>query len=120
MANEITLCLCGRDVRRPHCPHCGSAAVLASARKRDYVTRQDGSTAELIVSRCRVCAGVFNSDDVMLRCNAPAPQYGRPKNPNPQPPIPAARVVADRVANALAQPNALELALEKIKKNRGL
>lgn len=118
IANDITLCVCGRDTRKPHCPHCGSAQVLASARKHDYVTRDNGDTVELRVFRCRVCGDVFNDDDWQLRCVAPPPAYGRPRGLQ-QPATQAARVVADRVGSVLMQPNALELALAKIKKARG-
>jgi transposase-like protein len=70
---DLTECNCGRLASKPHCPACGSAQVLASARKRDYVTRPDGKTVELKVYRCRVCANNFN-DDNRVMCSAPPPR----------------------------------------------
>jgi hypothetical protein len=41
--------------------------------------RPDNTIATLRVYRCRKCAATFNDDDWQLRCTAPAPLYGRPR-----------------------------------------
>lgn len=74
---DVSQCLCGRNVNKAHCPHCGSAMVYGLSTRTDSVTRADGSRVTLRVWRCRMCQAIFNEDDWKLRCSAPPPRNGR-------------------------------------------
>lgn len=64
-------CHCGRDAEKIHCPLCGSTKRYGYAKRKDTVTREDGSHVILRVFRCEACSHIYNDDDWQLRCNAP-------------------------------------------------
>lgn len=75
---NVQLCQCGREIGpRAHCPVCGSKKCYPLLRKKDSVTRGDGSTVELRVWRCTRCTHKFNDDDWMLRCQAQPEKQGK-------------------------------------------
>lgn len=114
------LCTCGRSADKIHCPACGSAQVLNQSRKRDYITRSDGTKAELRVFRCRVCGGLFNDDDWQLRCSAPAPRTVAIPSEERRRRV-EAKLVNRKVADfTQLVPEELKAALDKIKKSRGI
>lgn len=114
---DDAICVCGRPTAKPHCPFCGSAQILCSRKKRDYITRPDGEEVELRVYACRVCGSSFN-DDHRSMCGAPPPRNGQHRQNVPFAP----QTVAPRKANVpdfTSQPDALREALAKITKKWG-
>jgi len=119
---DDTLCLCGRPNVRPHCPFCGSSQVLCSAKKRDFITRPDGTEVELRVFRCRVCGSNFN-DDHRTMCNAPAPRESQRRHNVPNLPQPHVRSDGNIIYNPKVppmEPEGLKHIIARIKKDRGL
>jgi hypothetical protein len=113
---DLSECQCGRLANKPHCPTCGSAQVLASARKRDYVTRGDGTTAELQVYRCRVCGLSFNDDQRTL-CAAPPPRMAYRTPDQPRGLVTRdADIKAAKILELTSDPNALEREWNRLRK----
>jgi hypothetical protein len=83
--NEVpTLCSCGRDNNRIHCPHpdCGSYAKYPMATKAFTV-----GTVRVMVYRCRSCGKIYHD---LERKFCQAPQL-KPKHNQPPPPTPFAQ-----------------------------